>query len=90
MNTDLTEAELKIKYQTLAEKLLNREITAEQFASEQTEIFLKLASLADHDGLIASFLNNNGLTNSLTGQLSLIKRISQKSRGHQKASYVLK
>ena len=75
MNTDLTEAELKIKYQTLAEQLLNREITAEQFASEQTEIFLKLASLADHDGLIASFLNNNGLTNSLTGQLSLIKRI---------------
>lgn len=72
---DLTEAQLKIKYQTSAQKLLNNEITPEQFADEQTEIFLKLASLADHDGLIANFLNNNGLTNSLTGQLSLIKRI---------------
>lgn len=73
--SDLTEAQLKLQYYALAQTLLDKEITPEQFAAEQTEIFLKLQALIDRDGLIVNFLNNNGFTNSLTQQLNIIKRI---------------
>lgn len=73
-NTDLDEATLIMKYHQLAEKLLSGEISAEQFANEQTEIHLRLMKLADHDGLTTNFLNNQGFMDALSRELQVIKR----------------
>lgn len=62
-------------YQDLAEKLLNKKISPEQFAKEQTELHLKLEELADHDGLAKNFLNNQGFAKALERALKLNQRI---------------
>lgn len=62
-------------YRELAKKLISGQITAEQFAKEQTQIHLDLENRAYLDGLVENFLNNTGFTNFLGRELKLIKRI---------------
>lgn len=52
-------------YRSLGEAIKAGELTPEKFALEQTEQRLELERLADHDPLVTSFLNINGLKKEL-------------------------
>lgn len=63
-------------YQRLLEDLLSKKITLQGLAEKLTQKHLELEERADHDGLVSTFLNNNGFTKALERELKVLKRMN--------------
>lgn len=66
---------LKNSYAKIAANLLSGQLTIEQFASEQAAIHLALEKRSDYDGLVTTFLNNNGFNKALEQSIKTIRRL---------------
>lgn len=62
------------RYKKMAQKLVAKKITPEEFATEQAHIHIYLENQVSYDGLLPRFLNHKGFAKTLEREIKIIKR----------------